>query len=198
MELGLTSFEIIENLRGTKKGSKDIIISSSNNKTLYLYSVIVANNYATNEPVEKIKWAISRDTTTMLNYKCYKATAHFRGRDWTVWFTPDISVPFGPWKLAGLPGLILKATDSEKHYTFECMSIGKIDRTLQMSDYSKYRTISKKEFDLLLYKLKTEPLAALESKGVRIGTAYDANGRTIDIKQKMKTQYNPIERDDRK
>jgi hypothetical protein len=47
---------------------------------------------------------------------------------------------------------------------------------------------------MLLYKFKTNPLAVLENKGVRIGAARDANGRVIDVKQKMKTQYNPIER----
>ena len=74
------------------------------------------------------------------------------------------------------------------------MVIGKIDKTLQMSDYSKYSSISKKEFDMLLNKFKTNPLAVLENKGVKIVVAKDANGRVIDVKQKMKTQYNPIER----
>ena len=193
-KLGYSAFEIMENIKGTKRGSKDIFLFSSNNKTLNHYAIITADYYMVTEPVEQIKWIATSETTTILNFKCFKATANFRGREWTAWFTQDIPVTSGPWKLNGLPGLVLRASDSEKHYTFECMAIGKIDKTLHMSDYSKYSSVSKKEFDMLLYKFKTNPLAVLENKGVTIGVAKDANGRVIDVKQKMKTQYNPIER----
>lgn len=37
------------------------------------------------------------------------ATTIFRGRKWTVYFTEDIPLPLGPWKLGALPGLILSA-----------------------------------------------------------------------------------------
>jgi len=194
IKLGYSAFEIMENIKGTKRGNKDIFLFLSNNTTLNHYAIITADYYMVTEPVEQIKWITTSETTTILNFKCFKATANFRGREWTAWFTQDIPVTSGPWKLNGLPGLVLRASDSEKHYTFECMAIGKIDKTLQMSDYSKYRSISKKEFDMLLYKFKTNPLAVLENKGVTIGVAKDANGRVIDVKQKMKTQYNPIER----
>lgn len=53
------------------------------------------------------------DTTTILNIVCQKATMEFRGREYTAWFTMDIPINDGPWKLYGLPGLILKAEDSE-------------------------------------------------------------------------------------
>lgn len=197
-KLGLTAFEIIENVRGMKRGGKDVIISSANNKTFYIHSVIAIKKYVTSESIEDIKWSVTKDTTTMLNYKCYKATAHFRGREWTAWFAPDIPLTYGPWKLNGLPGLILKAADSEGHYTFEAMAIGKIDKIFQISDYSEYRAIPKKEFDQLLFKFKTEPLLTLENRGIKIESGKDAHGRPIDIKQKLKTRYNPIERDDPK
>lgn len=193
-QMGYNAFEIMENLKGTKRGSKDVFLFYSNNKNLNHYSVITADYYMVTESIGEIKWNISNETTSILNYKCFKATAYFKGRQWTVWFTQDIPIKSGPWKLNGLPGLVLRASDSEKHYTFECMAIGKIDKTLQMSDYSKYSSVSKKEFDMLLNKFKTNPLVVLDNKGVTIGVAKDANGRVIDVKQKMKTQYNPIER----
>ncbi|MDR2148325.1 MAG: GLPGLI family protein [Tannerella sp.] len=72
-------------------------------------------------------WSIHSDTSTILNYLCTKATTRFRGRDWTVWFCPDIPVDAGPWKLRGLPGLILKVADSRNHYIFECIGMEQLD-----------------------------------------------------------------------
>jgi GLPGLI family protein len=61
-----------------------------------------------------ILWDIQEETKMIGIYKVQKATAHFRGRDYTAWFTSQIPLPYGPWKLVGLPGLILEAYDTNK------------------------------------------------------------------------------------
>jgi len=40
-------------------------------------------------------------------YDCRRAIGKFRGREYEVWYTTDIPIPGGPFKLGGLPGLIL-------------------------------------------------------------------------------------------
>lgn len=50
---------------------------------------------------------------------------YFRGRSYVAWFTMDIPIENGPWKFAGLPGLILKVYDDKKLYDFECVKIEK-------------------------------------------------------------------------
>lgn len=65
-----------------------------------------------------IDWDIKNKTKKIGNYTATKAKGSFRGRDYTVWFTYDLPIPFGPWKLHGLPGLILEAEDSEKMMRF--------------------------------------------------------------------------------
>lgn len=42
-------------------------------------------------------------------YECSKATGEFGGRMYEAWFAIDIPVGSGPYKLGGLPGLILEA-----------------------------------------------------------------------------------------
>jgi GLPGLI family protein len=79
--------------------------------------------YRYREKIEIPQWKISMDTCIILSYTCQKATAHFRGREWEVWFTLEIPIDVGPWKLCGLPGLILKASDSKGHYAFECIGL---------------------------------------------------------------------------
>lgn len=70
------------------------------------------------EPAEKPRWTLTQDTLTLLGYRCTRATTQFKGRQWSAWYTTDIPVSEGPWKLCGLPGLILKAEDDEGHYRF--------------------------------------------------------------------------------
>ncbi len=80
-------------------------------------------NWILYENLEKPEWKITNGSDVILGFPCIKATTFFRGREWTAFFTPDIPVPEGPWKLCGLPGLILKAYDSKKHYSYEAKDI---------------------------------------------------------------------------
>lgn len=72
------------------------------------------NVYYIKDSVIKINWEISNETKKIGKFNCIKATANFRGRYYSAWFTLEIPVPYGPWKLDGLPGLILEAYDNDK------------------------------------------------------------------------------------
>jgi GLPGLI family protein len=74
-------------------------------------------------PKPNIQWNITDSTKKIGKYVCTKATAHFRGRHYTAWFTPKIPVPYGPWKLAGLPRLILQAHDSLNKIRFKAKKV---------------------------------------------------------------------------
>ena len=80
-------------------------------------SFIVTDDY----PI--IKWEIKDSKKTILNFNCQKAEGDFRGRHYTAWFTDKIPIPDGPWKLCGLPGLILEAYDEKKHIRFELQTV---------------------------------------------------------------------------
>tara|TARA_R110002049_G_scaffold291871_1_gene476035 strand:- start:1309 stop:1926 length:618 start_codon:yes stop_codon:yes gene_type:complete len=75
------------------------------------------------EEVPKIEWKISNDKKKIGNFDCIKATGNFRGRNYTAWFTKSIPLAYGPWKLQGLPGLILEAYDTNKEVYFYFKSI---------------------------------------------------------------------------
>ncbi len=69
------------------------------------------------EPLDAQLWQIGDSVKTVLGYECIVAEADYHGRHWTAWFAPDIPVPDGPWKLRGLPGLILEASEpGDQHY----------------------------------------------------------------------------------
>lgn len=74
--------------------------------------------FAVSENLPEINWTIASDTKDIQGISCQKATGRFKGRDYTAWFSSQIPYSNGPWKLGGLPGLILEAYDTNKEVVF--------------------------------------------------------------------------------
>lgn len=72
-----------------------------------------------------VNWKILSDQKAIGRFRCRKAQGRVRGRDYTAWFAPAVAVSSGPWKLHGLPGLILEAEDAtgEVRFVFESLTI---------------------------------------------------------------------------
>lgn len=70
------------------------------------------------DAVEPISWSIKAERKKVGRFNAQKAETEYLGRKWTVWFTTDVPVSVGPWKLYGLPGLILEAEDEEQKFKF--------------------------------------------------------------------------------
>ena len=75
---------------------------------------IFPHDYEGYESMPDIAWTLTDDTLTVSGYLCQQATCKFRGVEWHVWYTEDIPSSAGPWRLRGLPGLIVEA-QSEAH-----------------------------------------------------------------------------------
>jgi GLPGLI family protein len=89
-----------------------------NENKLFTRDRILFNSYLMEDPMPVIDWKISNDTSSFGGLHCQKATTHFKGRDYIAWFCPDLPVRTGPWKLNGLPGVIVEAYDSKKDVVF--------------------------------------------------------------------------------
>lgn len=98
------------------------------------------------EPLSEQVWTISDDSTrTILGYNCIMASTDYHGRHWTAWFTPDIPVQDGPWKLHGLPGLILMA-ESSPAFRFEATGIEHTDKTINpVYNQDTYSRVNRKK-----------------------------------------------------
>ena len=75
---------------------------------------IFPHEYEGYEPTTDLTWTLTDDTLTVSGYLCQQATATFRGVEWHVWYTEEIPSSAGPWRLRGLPGMIVEAK-SEAH-----------------------------------------------------------------------------------
>ena len=87
---------------------------------------LIINTYLIEDALPVIDWKISGDTASFGGLHCQKATAHFKGRDYIAWFCPDMPFHAGPWKLNGLPGVILDAYDAKKEVVFKFDGIEKV------------------------------------------------------------------------
>lgn len=113
------------NIQRRSSGSGAEYYQFPNEKKLARKEPLLFNNYLITEALPAIDWKISGDTATFGGLHCQKATAHFKGRDYTAWFSPDLPLHLGPWKLNGLPGVIVEAYDAKKEVDFKFDGIEK-------------------------------------------------------------------------
>lgn len=134
------------------------------------------------EPLNEIQWTIVEDSTaTVLGYECVMAESDYHGRHWKAWFTPELPMPFGPWKLHGLPGLILKA-EANGGFSFAATGLEHTDRTISsmymQSDYSK---VDRKEAlkNAEFFANNEESIMNAQGQSVKIYST-DENGNKIE------------------
>jgi len=126
------------------------------------------------------------DTLTVAGYLCQKATCRFRGRNYTAWFAMDIPIQNGPWKFGGLPGLILKAYDSDKLYVFECVKIENFKKKypIKTHHYRRLEKTNRQKLHKFVEKIYGD------FYNVANWTVTDGNGNPKSWK---KIPYNPLE-----
>ncbi len=96
------------------------------------------------EPFSEIDWVIAEDSTkTILDYQCVMATADYHGRNWTVWFTPEIPMQDGPWKFCGLPRLIMEASEPSGLHSFTVTGIETSSQPIYPVFSTKYEKMNR-------------------------------------------------------
>ena len=174
--MGLVTYQIYKNYPARKVTTLDRL---------------AMNRFRCEEENEMPAWELLPDTMTILSYSCQKAVCRFKGREYEAWFTPEIPRNEGPWKLHGLPGLILRAADSQGHYTFECTGLKSTDEKL-MFGADGYETISRRNLNRVYERYAADPIGYVTSSSpnVRI-VVKDESGENKTVKN---MPYNPIER----
>lgn len=162
---------------------------------------IVVDNYALRsyyvETIELPDWSIVDERKIIAGYECQKAVARYLNRDWIVYFTPEIPISQGPWKLWGLPGLILMAEDEDGYFKYEFIGLEKHLRVepiivvLENEDRKKFTLLKKQEFVSLEKLSKEKPLTFIK---VAFGTNITGSTTTYNSDSGEKgTPYIPLE-----
>jgi GLPGLI family protein len=137
--------------------------------TLMVSSGVINREYVYQEPVPRMEWHLLQEKTEILGYECIKAVTVFRGREYHVWFTQEIPISSGPWKFNGLPGLILKAQDSEELFTWTATAILRpTNRILYKLDGLRTQQCSRTDY-LKLQKMSwQDPILLYQTLGQRV------------------------------
>lgn len=114
------------------------------------------------EPMSKPKWTLVPKDSIIADYHCQQAKTEYLGRHWTAWFTTEIPYSDGPWKLYGLPGLILHAEEREGLFAFSCIQIERVEDETLLYPKGKYVECSKQEYRNLMKLLWKSPDALFE------------------------------------
>ena len=159
-----------------------------NGQTLFQESWAL-RTYHCIEKAETPDWQLIPDsTTTIIGYHCQLAKTNFKGRTWLAWYAEDIPVSEGPWKLCGLPGLILRAYDAQQQFYLNAIGLEDLKgkETLKYAKPEEAEKVS--QSDLTKIKLRDDG-----SEMLRDEKWTDENGKPIKPKARKRV-FNPIER----
>lgn len=173
----------------TIKSSYVLDIAKNNLQEVYR---VASDEYILKEDFPVLDWKILEDSKEIGGYACQKAVTNFKGRTYEAWFTTEIPMPFGPWKLHGLPGLILSAADTKQEVIFEFDGFDKIEGTTTIKIQPSERTISatREEVEKLEKAFKDNPSAYMESRRAASSKVI-STGKVVALSPSSSTGANP-------
>lgn len=102
---------------------------------------------------------VADSSAVILGYRCSLATATYKGRTWYAWYAEDIPFDAGPWKLGGLPGLILRAYDAPRHYVFDAVGMSEVAPPAPIYyKGGKYEAVSRKQLEGIRRRYFADPV----------------------------------------
>ncbi|TVQ90646.1 MAG: GLPGLI family protein [Bacteroidetes bacterium] len=151
--------------------------------------IIMPDFFQYSEEYANFDWELTDEKKKYQRYNTQKATTYYGGRFWEAWFTTSLPIMEGPYKFAGLPGLILELVDSDNYYRFSLVSIEKIvaKEHIQLPLDLKPIKITREQF-LRSYLVYTQnPFQAMEG-------LIEADPLDIEIRKRQTLRRNnPIE-----
>ncbi|NML70758.1 GLPGLI family protein [Chryseobacterium sp. RP-3-3] len=171
---------------GTKMSEEgDQVVNHLAKKTMWS-NLLYKKQVYVKEITPTINWKIGKETKKIGKFTCKIATANFRGRNYTAWFTSAIPLPYGPWKLQGLPGLILEAYDTGKFVYWNAKNIEYPSNTKEETKYldipvkekfltyTEFKKFQKDQLDRLIEKnrIAKQSYPEIQLEGVKISDMF--------------------------
>ena len=136
-----------------------------------------------------LQWSLRPEKKKILGHTCQKATVQYLGRNYTAWFATSLPISSGPWKLRGLPGLILEVSDERGEYQFDAVLIEEKPKnsTLIHSINDRYIATTRQKVNEALRRIHKDILQAIQTIYGRRPQVIGSDAAIIPV------PYNPIE-----
>jgi len=142
------------------------------------------------ENLPQIDWQLVDSTKTICGYACNMAVGNVYGRNWTVWYSTEIPLLYGPYVLNGLPGLIMAASDNDGAFNFVVMGICEapegtsikldgVEKTMKCSR-KRFLELRKESSDLTFNQRaeRTRQQLGLDDKGTKV-VVVNSDGKEV-------------------
>ncbi|AZI21149.1 GLPGLI family protein [Chryseobacterium taklimakanense] len=171
------------------------IVKNVPEKNVSFYDLLFRTAIKYQEEIN-FEWELTSQKENIGSTNCGIAFVNYGGRRYKTWYSLDISIPEGPYKFFGLPGLILKMKDTKGYYTFELSGFKNVskenglimleDRLFNGASATKKQYLSAK--DSYINNMGAE----LQRSGITIG-----NDAIKNAQYRERKKNNPIELSDK-
>lgn len=180
-------------------GSRDFVVADLKSGYYTQYYQDVLCFFIGHGRLSMPEWSYEEESRIILGRLCSKATANFLGRQWIVWFDPEVPLSFGPWLLWGVPGLIIEAEDAKKEIRFVYHYLEPLAddhrreflESFYLDSHARHRFDGDvKECEQLYTKFNRDEEFSNRMHGIISGYAVDKDGKRI--KPEKKYYYVPM------
>lgn len=146
------------------------------------------------EDTPAIEWTYdSEETGTVMGYTCKVATCSYGGRNWKVWYTDTIALPYGPWLLNGAKGIVLKALDTENNFIFTAEGLTQKPQPIIRYEWSR-KIMGKAEWKRFERDMYENAGAFVRNTGARILIMDNSEQGYHRLTEDWQQFYNPLEK----
>lgn len=147
------------------------------------------------EHLPDMHWELTDSTKTVCGYQCHQAIASVYGRTWNVWYSTELPMPYGPYILGGLPGLILEASDTDGIFHFTCVGMETVhdNAMVVLTEKKEANKCTRKKYLDLRKSIATQTYSEVAANALagtgRIVKITDASGKDITNQKQSPKNY---------
>lgn len=150
LDSDLSKNEVV-NFVKTRAGGSKVYFTENNSKSISIFEQDCKLGQCFLIKHKNFNYRLLKETKKINNYACYKAILNYKNIDIIFWYTPEISISFGPKNFSGLPGAILEIQDG--YFSFSATTIElKLSSNELSIERPKGKLVTKDEYDEMLKK----------------------------------------------
>ena len=132
-----------KNIRYKQTTDSTRLFKDYKNNNLVYEERLGRDYHVVKEDLKLFKWNLSEKRDTILGYPCKTAFAEFRGREYQAFYTTALDFTAAPWKLHGLPGVMLKVRTTDDVLIYEALAVETLDAESSLyNPFNNYEPIT--------------------------------------------------------